>query len=93
MTDTEVIVGVNKYQLEKPEKVDVLHIDNTKVRESQIAKINNLKKSRDNVKVSLRTEFCRNHCLNKPLSLGSTNIETAGRSWQKWCRESIRTGY
>ena len=32
----ETIVGVNKYQPETEEKVDVLVIDNTKVRESQV---------------------------------------------------------
>ena len=33
---SETIVGVNKYQPEKEETVDVLTIDNTKVRESQV---------------------------------------------------------
>ena len=32
----ETIVGVNKYKLEKEEEVDVLIVDNTKVRESQV---------------------------------------------------------
>ncbi len=32
----EVIVGVNKYRLEKQEYVDVLAIDNTLVRQQQI---------------------------------------------------------
>lgn len=32
----ETIVGVNKYQPETEEKVDVLVIDNTRVRESQV---------------------------------------------------------
>lgn len=53
----EVIVGVNKYRLENPEKVDVLHIDNTKVRESQIAKIEALRKSRDDKKVNFNVEY------------------------------------
>ncbi|CAB3985968.1 Methylmalonyl- mutase, mitochondrial [Paramuricea clavata] len=44
---SETIVGVNKYQPETEEKVDVLVIDNTKVRESQIAKISDIKASRD----------------------------------------------
>jgi methylmalonyl-CoA mutase len=33
----ETIVGVNKYGLENEEDVDVLFVDNTKVRESQIS--------------------------------------------------------
>jgi len=32
----ETIVGVNKYKLEQEEDIDVLLIDNTKVRESQV---------------------------------------------------------
>lgn len=37
---SEVIVGVNKHQLEKEEAVEVLAIDNTSVRSKQIEKIN-----------------------------------------------------
>lgn len=37
---SEVIVGVNKYQLEKEETVEVLAIDNSSVRNKQIEKIN-----------------------------------------------------
>lgn len=36
---SEVIVGVNKYRLEKEESVDVLAIDNTAVRNKQIEKL------------------------------------------------------
>lgn len=43
----EVIVGVNKYRLEKEEKIDVLMIDNKMVRETQIAKLNKVKSERD----------------------------------------------
>lgn len=38
-TGSEVIVGVNKYQLEKEETVEVLAIDNTSVRHKQIEKL------------------------------------------------------
>jgi len=47
-----VIVGVNKYRLkEEDTKIDVLEIDNTAVRESQIARIKAIKTKRDNAKV------------------------------------------
>lgn len=39
LTGSEVIVGVNKYQLEKEESVEVLAIDNTSVRNKQIEKL------------------------------------------------------
>jgi methylmalonyl-CoA mutase len=45
----EVIVGVNKYQLAEEPDVDVLDIDNTMVRESQIERLNNSRGSRNKV--------------------------------------------
>ncbi len=47
----EVIVGVNKYKLAKEDPVDILEVDNVKVRDSQIARLRNIKASRDTVKV------------------------------------------
>ncbi|KAL3194151.1 hypothetical protein MRX96_016292 [Rhipicephalus microplus] len=46
----EVIVGVNKYRLDKEDPIDVLMVDNTKVRASQIAKLEHIRKTRDNAK-------------------------------------------
>src|SRR5690606_21567040 len=43
----EVIVGVNKYRPESTEKVDILDIDNTAVREQQVARLKRLRASRD----------------------------------------------
>jgi methylmalonyl-CoA mutase len=43
----DVIVGVNKYVPEDVELVDVLDIDNTKVRESQIRRLEEVRASRD----------------------------------------------
>jgi len=43
----EVIVGVNKYQPENPEHVDVLAIDNTEVRRAQIARLEKVRAERD----------------------------------------------
>ena len=47
----ETIVGVNKHRLDHEDPIDVLVIDNTKVRETQIQKINHLRESRDAAKV------------------------------------------
>jgi len=48
----EVIVGVNKYRLKQEESnFEVLRIDNTKVRQKQIERINSIKASRDNKEV------------------------------------------
>ena len=43
----DVIVGVNKYVPDDVEMVDVLDIDNTKVRESQIARLEHIRATRD----------------------------------------------
>ena len=43
----EVIVGVNRYQLEQEPPVDILDIDNTAVREAQINRLKNVRDSRD----------------------------------------------
>ena len=47
----DVIVGVNKYKLAKEDPVDILEVDNVKVRESQIARLNAIKAKRDNAAV------------------------------------------
>ncbi len=44
---TEVIVGVNKYRKDKEDPIDILDIDNAKVREAQIARIEATKAARD----------------------------------------------
>jgi methylmalonyl-CoA mutase len=43
----EVIVGVNKYRLEKEPEVDVLNIDNSAVRDSQINRLQQVRAGRD----------------------------------------------
>ena len=43
----EVIVGVNKYRLAKEDPIDILDIDNVAVRESQIARLKQMRASRD----------------------------------------------
>jgi methylmalonyl-CoA mutase len=43
----EVIVGVNKYKLEKEDQIDILDVDNMAVREAQIARLEQIKSSRD----------------------------------------------
>jgi len=44
----ETIVGLNKYRLEKEDPLEILDIDNTAVRESQVARLKALKAGRDN---------------------------------------------
>ncbi|MBU3594335.1 methylmalonyl-CoA mutase [Polynucleobacter sp. 71A-WALBACH] len=53
---SDVIVGVNKYKLGKEDLVDVLMIDNDKVRESQVARLKDIKTKRDSKKVEAALE-------------------------------------
>ena len=48
---TETIIGMNKYQLDEEEPIDILDIDNTVVREKQIERIEKMKAERDEVEV------------------------------------------
>ena len=47
----DVIVGVNKYKLAKEDPIDILAIDNVKVRDGQIERLKNIRATRDNAKV------------------------------------------
>lgn len=44
----EVIVGLNRYRLEKEAPIDILAVDNTAVREQQIRRLQELRANRDN---------------------------------------------
>ncbi|MFM8929436.1 MAG: methylmalonyl-CoA mutase [Betaproteobacteria bacterium] len=43
----DVIVGVNKYKLAQQDKVDILEVDNVKVREGQVERLRHIKATRD----------------------------------------------
>ncbi|MDO4695539.1 methylmalonyl-CoA mutase [Porphyromonas sp.] len=50
-SNTQTIVGVNKYRLEKEAPIDILEIDNTAVREEQIKLLQQLRANRDEAAV------------------------------------------
>jgi methylmalonyl-CoA mutase len=52
----DVIVGVNKYKLSKEDKLDILEVDNVRVREQQIARLAQIRASRDGAKVHAALE-------------------------------------
>jgi methylmalonyl-CoA mutase len=47
----EIIVGVNKYETKGESRIPILEIDNTAVREQQIRRLEELKRTRDTAKV------------------------------------------
>jgi methylmalonyl-CoA mutase len=68
----DIIVGVNRYQLEKEDPLDILDVDNTKVRLSQIERIKKLKAERNTSEVQ---EALSN--LEKIAASGQGNLLTA----------------
>ena len=68
-SNQDVIVGVNKYQLEQEDPLSILEVDNDVVRELQLARLKELKKNRDTQKVvdTLRQ-------LSKAAESGSENL-------------------
>ncbi len=52
----DIIVGVNKYRLAKEDPLQILDVDNQKVRTSQIERLNRIKAERDNEKVAKALE-------------------------------------
>jgi len=47
----DIIVGVNKFKLDKEDPIDILEVDNSAVRDSQITRIKKLKAERNNQEV------------------------------------------
>jgi methylmalonyl-CoA mutase len=47
----DIIVGVNRYQVEDDQQIEILEVDNTKVRDSQINRLKELRSNRNNEKV------------------------------------------
>jgi methylmalonyl-CoA mutase len=52
----QAIIGVNKYPLEREEKLDILKVDNTAVREAQIARLRELRAERNAADVKQKLE-------------------------------------
>ena len=52
----DVIVGVNQYRLEKEDPIDILEVDNTAVRQSQLERLRKLKGEREKEKVEQSLE-------------------------------------
>ncbi|WP_262695060.1 methylmalonyl-CoA mutase [Kordiimonas aquimaris] len=65
----QTVVGVNKYQLDETEEIDVLKVDNTAVRTSQLEKLKRLKAERNDSEVSQTLD-----ALTKSADTGSGNL-------------------
>lgn len=55
-SNEEVIIGVNRYRLDQEDPIDILNIDNTMVRKTQIERLDRMKAERDGEKVAVALE-------------------------------------
>ena len=72
-----IIVGVNKYELEEEDIIQYLEVDNNKVRNQQIERINKLKAKRNSEKVKKALDELRNAAKNKNKNLLALAIDAA----------------
>ncbi len=66
----DVIVGVNKYRLKDEDELEILDVDNAKVREAQIARINRIKAARDEAQAQAALDALRDGAKGKGNLLG-----------------------
>jgi methylmalonyl-CoA mutase len=65
----ETIVGTNKYRLEKEDPIEILEVDNTQVRTSQLKRLEKLRNERDNEAVKKALD-----ALTKAAQTGEGNL-------------------
>ena len=73
----DTIVGINKHRLAKEDPLEILDVDNTKVRESQIKRLNELRANRDEAKVKAALEAITKAAREKSGNLLELAIEAA----------------
>ncbi len=66
---TQIIVGVNKYRIDKEEPIDILEIDNTAVRISQIERLKKLRSRRNEEEVRAAL-----HAITRSAETGEGNL-------------------
>ena len=73
----DIIVGVNKYRLEKEDPLHILDVDNQMVRKQQIERLEHIKATRDAAKVKASLEKLTNCARNQNDNLLSLAVEAA----------------
>ena len=76
-SNQDVIVGINKYQTDEKESFDILEVDNSKVREGQIARLNKMKAERDQKLVAKNLDALKEAAKNKTGNLLELAVEAA----------------
>ncbi len=75
----EIVIGVNKYQPAKDEKskIDVLNVDNAKVRDGQIEKLNTIRKNRNQKEVDAVLDQITKACKDNSGNLLELAVDAA----------------
>ena len=73
----DIIVGVNKYKLEKEDPIDILEVDNTAVRDSQIARLKKLRAERNNEEVEKALDAITQACESEKGNLLELAVDAA----------------
>ena len=68
-TGKDIIVGTNRYRLEKEDPIEILEVDNTAVREAQLKRLEKLRAERDNDKVEASLQ-----AITKAVETGKGNL-------------------
>ncbi len=78
-SNKDIIVGVNKYRLEKEDPIEILDIDNTAVRQSQIKRLEKLRSERNQNEVDAALEAITKACETGEGNLLELAVEAAGK--------------
>ena len=76
-SETDVIVGVNKYRLEKEDELVTLEVDNQTVRKQQVARLEKIRAERNEVKVQETLEGLRKAAKEENGNLLALAVEAA----------------
>jgi len=76
-TGAQTVVGVNKYRLQKEDAVDVLKVDNTSVREQQVASLKKLRAERDQARTDAALNALANAADDKNANLLDLAVNAA----------------
>ncbi len=75
----DVIVGINRYRLEKEDPLETLDVDNTAVREAQLKRLNKLKAERNQDEVDIALEAITEACRSGKGNLLALSVEAASK--------------
>ncbi|HMM12134.1 MAG TPA: methylmalonyl-CoA mutase [Bacteroidales bacterium] len=75
----DVIVGVNRYRLEKEDPIDILDIDNSAVRLAQIERLRQLKANRNEAEVQAALEAITHACASGEGNLLELAVDAAAK--------------